>query len=147
MNKTILTLLTALAATTVFADVSIYRGGGYGRRGNGDVIRVSYQHVPLTDPSEPYHETYRKNLGEVNRKAPKPVANAHAKRTAAQADALRNAAQAERAQRSSISVYSNVSARRPTQTPSSGNGGGGSGGASGGNTIYISNSNVTIGNN
>ena len=138
MNKLTLTLLLAAAAATTFADVSIYRGGGCGHR-NNDIIRVSYQHVPLSDPSEPYHDTYRKNVGEVNRQAAKPVANAHAKQSAAQADALRYAAKASAAQRPTISVYSNVTARQSEPRPAAANGGTHAG-------ITINNSNVVINN-
>lgn len=139
MNKLLIALfVTATTASAAFADVEIYRGGGCGFA-NNDIIRVSYKHVPLTDPSEPYHETYRKNLGEVNKKAPKPIANVHAKQSAAQADALRYAAKAEQARRSSISVYSNVTSR-PTYSQQSGSSGGG-------HNITINNSSVVIINN
>lgn len=137
MNKTAFVLLTAFATATALADVSIYRGGG---RHNNDIIRVSYRHVPLSDPSDPYHDTYRKNTGEVYRKAPKPIANVHAKQSAAQTDALRYAARAAQAQRSAISVYSNVTARpAPPCAASSAVGTG--------NAIVINNSNVVINNN
>ena len=139
MNRLTLTILTAALAATTFADVVIHRGG-CGFRGN-DIIRTSYRHVPLSDPGEPYHDTYRKNIGEVCRKAPKPVANAHAKASAAQADALRQAARAEQAQRPTISVYSNVTARQ--DEPRRGDGGGRGNDA---RTINISNSNVVINN-
>lgn len=140
MNKLLIALfVTATTASAALADVEIYRGGGCGFA-NNDIIRVSYKHVPLTDPNEPYHETYRKNLGEVNKKAPKPVANVHAKQSAAQADALRYAAKAEQAQRSSISVYSNVTSRPSYSKQSSSSG-------SGGHNITINNSSVVINNN
>ena len=138
MSKLTLALFLPLAATTMArADVEIYHSG---RRGfaNSSLIRVNYRHVPLSDPSEPYHETYRKNLGEIRPKAPKPVANIHAKQSAAQADTLRYAAKAAEAQRSSISVYSNITARPPIAQQTPGNGS---------RNITINNSTVVINNN
>ena len=135
MNKFPLAIFITITVTTAaLADVEIYRGGrGYAN----NLIRVSYRHVPLSDPSEPYHETYRKNRGEIYAQAPKPVANLHAKQSAAQADALRYAAKAEQAKRSSISVYSNVTVHPPAsrQTTTSGDNG---------HNITINNSSVVI---
>ena len=139
MNKFLVALfVTTATAIAAFADVEIYRGGG--RCANGNVIRVSYRHVPLSDPSQPNHETYRKNLGEIRTKAEKPVANIHAKQSAAQADALRYAAKLEQAQCPTISVYSNVTARPPTPRRADATDGGG-------RNITINNSNVVINNN
>ena len=141
MNKTILALLAIVATGLAKADVTFYRGGGgWGRRGT-DLIHVEYKKVPLSDPSEPFHDTYRKNTGEVSRKAPKPIANLHAKQSAAQADALRTAAKMAAAQRPTISVYSNITpAAQTTRTqPTRENGGTP-------NTITINNSNVVINN-
>lgn len=54
-------LLTALAATSLAASADVYvnRRNGCGR--NGDWIRVSYRHVPLSDPNDPFHVTYKRN--------------------------------------------------------------------------------------
>ena len=138
MNKLPLAIFITIAVTTAaLADVEIYRGGrGYT---NNNLVRVSYRHVPLSDPSEPYHETYQKNRGEIYAQAPKPVANLHAKQSAAQTDALRYAAKAEQAQRSSISVYSNVTARPSVHRQATSD--------DGGRNITINNSSVVINNN
>lgn len=136
MNKLLVASFLATAtASAAFADVEIHPGYGCGFA-NNNIIRVNYRHVPLSNPHEPYHETYRKNLGEVRKHAPKPIANPHAKQSAAQTDAIRYAAKAERTQRSSISVYSNVTALQSVSTP-----------ASGGHNITINNSTVVINNN
>ena len=137
MNKLVIAIFVATTMTAALADVYVSRGGGCGYW-NNNMYRVSYQHVPLTDPSEPYHDTYRKNLGEVDHKVAKPVANLHAKQSAAQADALRQAAKATQTQRPTISVYSNVTARQPAQPANNASGGE--------HNITINNSNVVINN-
>ena len=125
---TILSILVAISAVAS-AEVTVYPVGG--RRG-GVIIHSDFKHVPLSDPSEPYHETYRKNLGETARPAVKSVSNVHAKISAAEAAQAKREAAARNV--SPISCYSNVTPARtsvPATVPQT-------------RIINITNSNVVI---
>ena len=104
-------IVFALAAVAIAAnaDVQILRRGarrpGRERIANDGWVRVSYRHVPLSDPADPFHDTYKRNTGRLNDEAPKPLRNARAKANAAEKQARKAAQEAEN--RSPISVYSN----------------------------------------
>lgn len=107
MNKTLLYILFAVSAVSLaYGDVTIRDGRSYRHRDSG-YTRTSYRHVPLSDPSDPFHDTYRRNTGRLNDEAPKRVANLHAKVSAARAEADRRSGE----RRSPISTYSNLQER------------------------------------
>ena len=107
----------------------------------GQTIQTVIRHVPLSDPNDPFHDTYKKNTGQIRREAPKPVRNLHAKISAARADALRLEQKREQAARSPISCYSNISApKRTPPAPAVASGGS----APAERTINIYNSSVVI---
>ena len=108
---------------------------------HGQTIQTVIRHVPLSDPNDPFHDTYKKNTGQIRREAPKPVRNLHAKISAARADALRLEQKREQAARSPISCYSNISApKRTPPAPAVASGGS----APAERTINIYNSSVVI---
>ena len=61
----------------------------------------------FSSPNDSFHDTYKKNTGEIRREAPKPVNNLHAKISAARAEALKFELERERAYQSPISCWSN----------------------------------------
>ena len=107
---------------------------------HGQTIQTVIRHVPLSDPNDPFHDTYKKNTGQIRREAPKPVRNLQAKISAAQADALRLEQKRDQAARSPISCYSNITA--PKRTPAAPAAPAGSAPAE--RTINIYNSSVVI---
>lgn len=86
-------------------------GRGHHVRQNGIHHSGSHHSAPhrsaFSSPNDPFHDTYRKNTGEIRREAPKPVNNIHAKISAARADAIRFELERERAHKSPISCWSN----------------------------------------
>ena len=109
--KFILFAVALAAAGTGFAETIVH---GF----HGQTIQTIIRHVPLSDPNDPFHDTYKKNTGQIRCEAPKPVRNLHAKISAARADALRLEQKREQAARSPISCYSNISApKRAPATP------------------------------
>lgn len=92
------------------------RGEGAGGRGHhvrqNEIHHSGSHHAAphrsaFSSPNDPFHDTYRKNTGEIRREAPKPVNNIHAKISAARADAIRFELERERAHKSPISCWSN----------------------------------------
>ena len=61
----------------------------------------------FSSPNDPFHDTYKKNTGQIRREAPKPVNNLHAKISAARAEAIKFELERERARQSPISCWSN----------------------------------------
>ena len=107
MNKTLLYILFAVSAVSLaYGDVTIRDGRARRHRDSG-YTRTSYRHVPLSDPNDPFHDTYRRNTGRLNDAAEKRVTNLHAKVAAARAEADRRSAE----RRSPISTYSNLQGR------------------------------------
>lgn len=94
------TFLAAAFATIAIAAFAITGGGA---RMQHSAPRRSAS----SSPNDPFHDTYRKNTGEIRREAPKPVNNIHAKISAARADAIRFELERERAHQSPISCWSN----------------------------------------
>ena len=91
---------------------------GEGAGGRGHHVQQSGTHLPrmqhsgprrsaFSSPNDSFHDTYKKNTGEIRREAPKPVNNIHAKISAARADAIRFELERERAHKSPISCWSN----------------------------------------
>ena len=106
--------LAGLVATTAMvasADVTYLRGRHrVGPREENTVVRVTFRHVPNSDPDDPFHDTYARNLGRRRDIAEKPVANIHAKISAARYDEER--AEARREERAKKGAYySNVKTR------------------------------------
>ena len=60
-----------------------------------------------SSPNDSFHDTYKKNTGQIRREAPKPVNNLHAKISAARAEAIKFELERERARQSPISCWSN----------------------------------------
>lgn len=92
------------------------RGAGAGGRGHH--VQQSGIHLPrmqhsgprrsaFSSPNDSFHDTYKKNTGEIYREAPKPVNNLHAKITAARIAELERELERERAHKSPISCWSN----------------------------------------
>ena len=61
----------------------------------------------FSSPNDPFHDTYKKNTGEIRREAPEPVNNLHAKISAARIAELERELERERAHKSPISCWSN----------------------------------------
>ena len=61
----------------------------------------------FSSSDDPFHDTYKKNTGQIRHEAPKPVNNIHAKISAARAEALKFELERERARQSPISCWSN----------------------------------------
>ena len=117
------TFLAAAFATIAITALAMPRGSGTAPRraesaGRGHSVQQSGIHRPraqqsgprrsaFSSPNDPFHDTYRKNTGEIRREAPKPVNNIHAKISAARADAIRFELERERAHKSPISCWSN----------------------------------------
>ena len=117
------TFLAAAFATFAIAAFAMPGGSGIGPRGaesgsrghhvrqNGIHHSGSHHSAPhrsaFSSPNDPFHDTYRKNTGEIRREAPKPVNNIHAKISAARADAIRFELERERAHKSPISCWAN----------------------------------------
>ena len=96
------TFLAAAFATIAIAAFAMPRGGEGARMQHSAPRRSAF-----SAPNDPFHDTYRKNTGEIRREAPKPVNNIHAKISAARADAIRFELERERAHQSPISCWSN----------------------------------------
>ena len=117
-NKIIMSLAMALAVATVSAAPLAHRDRETSRfRGRPHVVSrvVTRDHVPLSNPDDSFHDTYKRNTGRLNDEAPKRITNLHAKISAAEAAAEKRAAKAARANEPTISVYSNYDAlsRKP----------------------------------
>ena len=91
---------------------------GEGAGGRGHHVQQSGTHLPrmqhsgprrsaFSSPNGSFHDTYKKNTGEIRREAPKPVNNLHAKISAARAEAIKFELERERAHKSPISCWSN----------------------------------------
>ena len=115
-------LAAAFAAIAIAASAMPGERGptprGEGAGGRGHHVQQSGTHLPrmqhsgprrsaFSSPNDPFHDTYRKNTGEIRREAPKPVNNIHAKISAARAEALKFELERERAHQSPISCWSN----------------------------------------
>jgi len=139
MKASLIVLAVALGVVAAQAEVQVMNRGGC-CRSNGDWIRVSYPHVPLSDPNDPFHDTYKRNTGRLNDQAAKPVANAHAKQSAAENRAIELERRRAGATQSGVKVYSNIReqprASAPAVAPVA---------PAQPQTINIYNSNVTIG--
>ena len=61
----------------------------------------------FSSPNDSFHDTYKKNTGEIRREAPKPVNNINAKISAARIAELERELERERAHKSPISCWSN----------------------------------------
>ena len=60
----------------------------------------------FSSPNDSFHDTYKKNTGEIRREVPKPVNNLHAKISAARAEAIKFELERERAHKSPIVAQS-----------------------------------------
>ena len=115
-------LAAAFAAIAIAASAMPGERGptprGEGAGGRGHHVQQSGTHLPrmqhsgprrsaFSSPNDSFHDTYKKNTGEIRREAPKPVNNIHAKISAARADAIRFELERERAHKSPISCWSN----------------------------------------
>jgi hypothetical protein len=92
------------------------RGAGVGVRGHhvqrsgADLPRMQHsgpRRSAFSSPNDPFHDTYKKNTGEIRREAPKPVNNLHAKISAARAEAIKFGLERERERQGPISCWSN----------------------------------------
>ena len=92
-NKTFLVAAFASIAIAAFATPG----------GPGTASRRS----AFSSPNDPFHDTYKKNTGQIRHEAPKPVNNLHAKISAARAEAIKFELERERARQSPISCWSN----------------------------------------
>ena len=109
--------LAGLVATTAMvasADVTYLRGRHrVGPREEDTVVRVTFRHVPNSDPDDPFHDTYARNLGRRRDIAEKPVANIHAKISSARYDE-------ERAEAHLLNLHDrfgiDIGRRRPPRT-------------------------------
>ena len=117
------TFLAAAFATIAITALAMPRGSGTAPRraesaGRGHSVQQSGIHRPraqqsgprrsaFSSPNDPFHDTYRKNSGEIQHKAPKHVNNIHAKISAAREDAIKFELERERAHQSPISCWSN----------------------------------------
>ena len=117
------TFLSAAFATIAITALAMPRGSGTCPRGaesagRGHSVQQSGIHRPRTQqsaprrsafasPNDPFHDTYRKNVGEIQHIAPTHVNNIHAKISAARADAIKFEMERERAHQSPISCWSN----------------------------------------
>ena len=108
-NKIIMSIAMALSVVTVTAAPLAHR--------NVDTTRLHCGRPSFSNPDDPFHDTYKRNTGHLHDKAPKRVANLHAKISAAEAAAERRAARAARANEPTISVYSNCDALSRTPPP------------------------------
>lgn len=114
MKKTLFCILFAVSAVSLaYGDVTV-RSGRFSCHRDSGYTRTTYRHVPLSDPNDPFHDTYKRNTGRLNDEAPKRVANLHAKISAARIEADRRAKAKER--KSPISTYSNLK-ERPAPAP------------------------------
>jgi hypothetical protein len=115
-------LAAAFAAIAIAASAMPGERGptprGEGAGGRGHHVQQSGTHLPrmqhsgprrsaFSSPNDPFHDTYKKNTGEIRREAPKPVNNLHAKISAARAEAIKFELERERAHKSPISCWSN----------------------------------------
>ena len=112
------TFLVAAFASIAIAAFATPGGPGTGSRRSA-----------FSSPNDPFHDTYKKNTGQIRREAPKPVNNLHAKISAARAEAIKFELERERARQSPISCWSNAQSAPATVEQKS---------------ITIVNSNVTI---
>jgi hypothetical protein len=90
------TFLVAVFASIAIAAFATPGGPGTGSRRSA-----------FSSPNDPFHDTYKKNTGQIRREAPKPVNNLHAKISAARAEAIKFELERERARQSPISCWSN----------------------------------------
>ena len=74
---------------------------------------------PFAPPDDPFHDSYKKNTGQINTEKPRPIRNIRAKISAARAARLKAEIDRERAFRSPISCYSNTgtTTAKVTQAP------------------------------
>ena len=127
MNKNFaMSLAMALAVATVAAEPFAQHGrNSSGARTETHVSRT--ERVPhrehatvlhdhgrtrpsFAPPNDPFHDVYKRNVGLLNDKAPRHVANIHAKISAAEAASARRAAEAARASEPINVPYSNCDA-------------------------------------
>ena len=117
------TFLAAAFATIAITALAMPRGSGTAPHraesaGRGHSVQQSGIHRPraqqsgprrsaFSSPNDPFHDTYKKNTGQIRREAPKPVNNLHAKISAARAEAIKFELERERAHKSPISCWSN----------------------------------------
>lgn len=112
MNKTLLYILFAVSAVSLaYGDVTV-RSDRFSRHRDSGYTRTSYRHIPLSNPNDPFHDTYKRNTGRLNDEAPKRVANLRAKISAARIEADQRANE----RKSPISTYSNLT-ERPAPAP------------------------------
>ena len=152
-GKLILAAAAAALAATTWAGA---RDSGFGARSSGfgardegrgmTMQRSEFRRSAFSSPNDPFHDTYRKNTGQIRTEAPKPVRNIPAKISAARKADLNFELRRERAFQSPISCYSNYEtvstvARTAPAAPS---GGGANDAASAQRSITINNSNVVI---
>ena len=90
------TFLVAAFASIAIAAFATPGGPGTGSRRSA-----------FSSPNDPFHDTYKKNTGEIRREAPEPVNNLHAKISAARIAELERELERERAHKSPISCWSN----------------------------------------
>ena len=125
-------LAAAFAAIAIAASAMPGERGptprGEGAGGRGHHVQQSGTHLPrmqhsgprrsaFSSPNDSFHDTYKKNTGEIRREAPKPVNNLHAKISAARAEAIKFELERERAHKSPISCWSNFGrSPRPLQS-------------------------------
>lgn len=115
-------LAAAFAAISIVASAMPGERGVTPRRaesgGHGHRVHQSGTHLQRThhlgprrsafsSPNDPFHDTYKKNAGEIRREAPKTVNNIHAKISAERIAELERELERERAHKSPISCWSN----------------------------------------
>ncbi len=124
-----ITLAAAGAQAIVFTKPATVRPGfrgptvihtsSYGWDGFG-AFRTEFRHVPLSDPNDPFHDTYRKNLGESTART--TTSTSESKNSAldrrikdlekqlSDLQSKMDKSEAQKERKSPISVYSNISA-------------------------------------